>query len=268
MRPPIVRRCSGAPSRGQVAPRTRATWRSPVWLPPRLVSRRIVRRSVAVQTRRPRRAASERPGRAGSSPARHRISSASRLPIPATWLWSSSHALSGRPAARRGRRGGPAAVTASASVPRCAVSGSSCTPPRRRGSTSSQRRRRRRSAGRSGSRPGRRGRSSTRAARSGRCRRRAGDRSSRTGGRGSGPSVSSSSSLPMRRVPVTVRPVSVARSARAVVPPLRYQSSGASTARDGTTDGALRDARGSTRPRSSPAWARHSSTRGLTECPA
>ena len=34
-------------------------------------------------------------GRAGSRPARHRISSASRLPIPATRAWSSSRALSG-----------------------------------------------------------------------------------------------------------------------------------------------------------------------------
>ena len=67
MRPPMVRRWSGAPSRGQVAPRTRATWRSPVWLPPRLVSSRIVRPSVRCSTVTSS-GSSDAAGRAGSMP--------------------------------------------------------------------------------------------------------------------------------------------------------------------------------------------------------
>ena len=55
-------------------------------------------------------------------------------------------------------------------------------------------------------------------------------------------SVSSRRSFPTRRVPVTVAPRSVRRSAAAVVPPLRYQASGACDPNDAAADGALRDA--------------------------
>ena len=206
MRPPIVRRSSGAPSRGHVAPRTRATWRSPVWLPPRSVSSA---RSCRPRWRWRRRTSVgvERCGRAGRGrgPARQRISSASRLPTPATRLWSSSQALSGRPAGGQARRG---ARRPRRRARRCRAgpsAGSSSTPPSRRGIDHLAGRRRRRSAGRTAPRPG---------------RSRPLEYSSRSIGpvpstssrpvipkrRPSvGPSVSSSSSLPMRRVPVTVR---------------------------------------------------------------
>ena len=94
MRPPIVRRSSGAPSRGQTAPRS-----------PGLLEVARVRSAPLAQLveRRPRwrcsrrtSAGVQRPRRPGRvEPARHSVSSVSRLPRPARRGWSISRAFSG-----------------------------------------------------------------------------------------------------------------------------------------------------------------------------
>ena len=106
--PPGTRRSSGrrrsrAASRcrsaGSRAPRRRAAMTSPVWAPPRRIAER-----VAARTSRRRRSSSSvlspPAGRRGSRRARHRISSASRLPTP------DDHGLVHEP---RLQRRGPAA---------------------------------------------------------------------------------------------------------------------------------------------------------------
>ena len=234
MRPPTVRRSSGAPSLGQVLPRTRARCRSPVWEPPRRVSSAMVDRRWRCSRRSSLGSRSDA-GRAGSSPARHSISSTSRLPMPAMWSWSSRRALSGAllraehrlQPRRRDRRGLEAeARLVRVELDRAAAgAGPACAG-----------RRRRRSAGRSGPTSVRCGRGRTRAARSGRCRRPAAARSCRSAGRAHRPArpwsstTSSSRRLPIRRAAENERPSSAPRSASAVVPRLRYQASGASTA--------------------------------------
>ena len=82
VRPPIVRRNNSAPSVGHVPPRWRDSCRSPIWEPPRRPSTRNVERidfrNVAISS-----AFNEPAARAGSRPARHSVSSVSRLPRPA-----------------------------------------------------------------------------------------------------------------------------------------------------------------------------------------
>ena len=81
-------------------------------------------------------------------------------------------------------------------------------------------------------------------------------RSCRSAARASGRSVSSSSSLPMRRVPVTVRPVQRAPQGRPPwCPPFRYQASGACDPGDRCARPPARPPAGSTPPRSSRASA-------------
>ena len=97
MRPPMVRRSSGAPSRGQCRPGPRADVRSPVCEPPRLPRMRSVSRIA-----RCKRLTSSSPrswaARAGSMPARQRTSSHSRLPRPAIARLVHDHRLHRRPA--------------------------------------------------------------------------------------------------------------------------------------------------------------------------
>ncbi len=89
-----VRRCSAAPSRADTPrPGARATWRSPVWLPPRSVSsghRGDDRLGQPVTAS----SGSSPAVRAGSRPARHSVSSTSRFPRPAIRRWSSRRAFS------------------------------------------------------------------------------------------------------------------------------------------------------------------------------
>ena len=253
MRPPIVRRCSGAPSRGQVAPRTRATWRSPVWLPPRSVSRRIVRPRWRWSARHLVRGRGSAPGGRG----RARRATGSRRPAgcrsPAIAALVEQPRLQRGPAgrqARRGagargrrarrRRGGLVGVELHAAEPPGVDHRAGRPPPAK-----PQRE----------PHPGRLVAAARVLEPLDRARPSTSSRPVIPKRRPSvGPSVSSSSSLPMRRVPVTVRPVQRAPAAlAAVVPPLRYQASGASTRRScGRRCAPPRG--GSTPPRSSRAW--------------
>ena len=166
MRPPMVRRSSGVPSRGHTAPRLAG---APAGRPcgcrpgPRAAAS-VRRRSGGAGS--PRRRPGVPAARAGSSPARHRISSASRLPMPATRRWSSSTALTGAltpasaggqlPAGDRERVGperGLVGPELDAAQPAGVVHGAAS--------------RRRRRSGRSAARPGRSGRARTPARRSG-----------------------------------------------------------------------------------------------------
>ena len=83
------------PVRGQRPPSWRSSMSSPMCEPPRRDNWRSVARSAACS----RRSSSSSSGvrRPGASSARHRISSASRLPTPASRSWSMSRALSGPP---------------------------------------------------------------------------------------------------------------------------------------------------------------------------
>ena len=82
VRPPTVAACSSAPSLGQRPPARRSSMSSPMCEPPRRPSWRRVARSDLCRARSSSSLRGVR--RPGSSPARHRISSASRFPIPAT----------------------------------------------------------------------------------------------------------------------------------------------------------------------------------------
>ena len=185
MRPPMVRRWSGAPSRGQVAPRTRATWRSPVWLPPRSVSSRDRARRGGGAGAAPRPASSERAGRAGSMPGPPEDLVGEQVADAGDAALVEEPRLERRPAGGQARRAAAPAAPRGRRGRGGRRVGSSTTPPRRRGSTTAGRRRRR-SAGRSGSTPARRGRSSTRALDRAVRRRRAAGRSSRSAARAVG----------------------------------------------------------------------------------
>ena len=183
-----ARRWSGAGAvrrrGGSVAPRTRASWRSPVWLPPRLVSSRIVRPRVRCSTRhlvaveRRRRPARVEPGApedlVGQQVAHARPRGSGRAATPsAVPGWRRA-----RPAARRSR-------TSRASTPRWSRRGSSTTPPRRRGIDHLERAAAVEAEARSASTSAPGVHSSTRASRSGPRRRRAAGRSSRSAARAS-----------------------------------------------------------------------------------
>lgn len=231
VRPPMVRRTSAVPSRGHRPSATRSGCSAPVWdPPPAMRSSSVVRRWR--WSRRTSAGESEPAGRAGSSPARYRTSSAVRLPTPANRDWSISRTFRGAALAARMRRR-PAVVTAPASTPRRDSAGSSTTPPSRRGSRT---RRSPPSAKRiwtrshaSSSLGLEYSRWSTPAAPSTSSRPVMPKRSPRVGP----PSVSSRSSLPIRRAVVKVRPSSASASSSAVSPSLRNQASGAWTAATG-----------------------------------
>ena len=135
VRPPIVRRSSGVPSRGHRPPRCRAACSRPRWLPPAASS--SVSTARIDRSSRPRSpSASDPAGRAGSSPARHRISSAQQVADPG------DPGLVHQPGLQRRRARRPSAAASSrgrmakASTPSMDSSGSSSTPPSRRGSLS------------------------------------------------------------------------------------------------------------------------------------
>ena len=114
VRPPILVVASSEPWRGQT-PRARALAKGLRPVPPALRAPRM-----AARTARRRRASSSgsrsTPRRRGSIPARHRASSASRLPTPANACWLSRRALTGarlRPTRSRKR----SSVTSRASGP-------------------------------------------------------------------------------------------------------------------------------------------------------
>ena len=140
MRPPIVRRSSGAPSRGQVAPRTRATCRSPVWLPPRSVRSSIVRPEVPVEA--PdlgwgRASRPDAPGRCRPATASRRRAGCRRRPRGSGRAARPSAAPARRQAARGAgpadREGvGPEVVTRRGRAPRRPAAGGRPSAGRRR----------------------------------------------------------------------------------------------------------------------------------------
>ena len=221
MRPPTVRRRSGAPSFGQCAPglalrgevagvRAAAAAEDAQRVadravqPPRVVVGRACRRR-----------------RAGSMPARHSTSSHSRLPRPAIRDWSMITALIGARLLADDRAQLGEGRASNASGPRRSSSGSSSTAPSRRGS------RRNRLPPSANAQPEAVPRAtpagcSRRAAGRRRLRRRpARGRSCRDAGRAPRPlDVSTSMSLPRRRACTSAVPATPARTARRREPAL------------------------------------------------
>ncbi len=189
-----------------------------------------------------------RASRSGSSPARQRISSVSRLPRPAIRCWSMSRALSGavldaqrRPQLAQGegeRVGAERLLVGVQDARRPGDAGPACGGGRRP-----------RSRGRSGPTPARPGccrRSGRRARRRGRPRSRPVMPKRRPSTGPSPPSVSSRSSFPRRRAAVSVRPIKADRAVAPSRPSFRYQASSACTS-------------ATVRPSASTAWRRYNS---------
>ena len=137
VRPPIVARARPVRQRGHAPSRRRSGMRSPVCAPPLRIADRTAARS-ARRSPSSCSADSSPAGSRGESRARHRISSASRLPIPAITPWSSSRAFNGAvPRPTRARN--VSRPTSAASGPTWAKSGSSSARPSRRLSCSASR---------------------------------------------------------------------------------------------------------------------------------
>ncbi len=225
----MVARLSSVPSFGHRPPGWRWSIRSPRWEPPRSMSRPSVRPSPEC-SRRTSVGVNDPAGRCGDRPVRHSSSSAIRFPMPATFDWSSSRALSGA-ADPLQAAASCARVMDSASGPRWSRVGSIRTPPSRLGSCTSRLP--------PSSKP-RMNRSQARLTRRGvynRCSTLDAPSTNRvpvipnrmptTGP----PSVSSRRSLPMRRAAVKRFPTNRRRSIVWVAPFFRYQRSGAFTVR-------------------------------------
>ncbi len=187
---------------------------------------------IARDTARTSSSPNESAARAGSTPARNRTSSVSRLPSPAIRDWSISTALTGawlRPSRSRtyGSR------TDAASGPSRSSSGSNSTAPRRRGSRrnnvppSTKWSPNRRQAGLSPLAAYSNG--SPAAVPSIRTRPLIPRCMASTGPPTFGPVVSIRSSFPRRRAAVSRTPGRIERTARGVSPRLRNQASGAWT---------------------------------------